>query len=823
MLRRPNTSSLRWLWQPSAPRVAFLTVVCLCTLLSLAVGLFYYLSFPYVGFEFSNAIVGHIDPNGPAARAGMRLGDEIVAINDRPFATREGPYVSQHAESANYTIKRNGQEQNIVVHFNPSIPDDAFIKTMHFLSGFGLWLLGSLILFLRTDDERATLLIMCCFLASLTIAFLAFADLGADWASRIVATLLMLVSPMFVHYHSVFPERKALFGHRQLVLALVYAVGLLLFLMRVPFSAASLVEVGAYGSISALMRILIVICMFLGLGLMIHTRQTTANDLIKRQASLMSLGTGLSVLAMTVLVVLPQIFSGTYLLPTHFVFWLLFLIPLSYAYATYRHDLMNIDPKVNRTVAIAMLAFVLIGIYWVAWEVMFEIAPRLFLFIDSKTAGLVIVLLIGFSIAPLQRWIQKAVDTAFYGGWYDYRSIIQEVARNLNGVASMDKLTDHLVMGLVNGLHVKSAALLVATDEDQSLRVQKAIGFESARIQRDSALAKYLATHPEPIEHRQLEAELKRESTDAQKELAAWRDAQLWVPLVKEGELEGVLVLGLKEVEDFFSQEDRLILSTLAHQAAIALQNINLLETLRQRLNEVQLLSRELICARDEEQERIARELHDTAIQELVGMKLRIEHTANDPEQQATLLAGLSDDIEQVADTLRNVYKQLQHQLALKEFGLATSVRNYARRFEAQYEIPVRLETDHLDGESLSYEAQSCLYRAVQVALVNVHRHSHATYVDVSLSQTEDEALLEVKDNGCGFEVPNNLARLAEGDHFGLSGLEQRAELLGGTLEIQSAPGRGTTLRVYLPLIPIVSPTLIVERSQKWNHGKPMS
>src|SRR5262245_42559483 len=100
MIPRPSTTSLQWLWQPGAPRVAVLTSVCLCTLVSLGVGLFYYLSFPYVGFEFSNAVVGQIDPNGPATRAGMRLGDEIIAINGRPFATREGPYVTQHADSA---------------------------------------------------------------------------------------------------------------------------------------------------------------------------------------------------------------------------------------------------------------------------------------------------------------------------------------------------------------------------------------------------------------------------------------------------------------------------------------------------------------------------------------------------------------------------------------------------------------------------------------------------------------------------------------------------------------------------------------------------
>ena len=104
--------------------------------------------------------------------------------------------------------------------------------------------------------------------------------------------------------------------------------------------------------------------------------------------------------------------------------------------------------------------------------------------------------------------------------------------------------------------------------------MQKAIGFELARIQQDGALARYLAAHSHPIEQRQLEVEFKMDGADVQTELTPWRNAQLWVPLIKEGQLEGLLVLGLKEVEDFFSQEDRLILSTLAYQAALALQNV---------------------------------------------------------------------------------------------------------------------------------------------------------------------------------------------------------------------------------------------------------
>ena len=96
------------------------------------------------------------------------------------------------------------------------------------------------------------------------------------------------------------------------------------------------------------------------------------------------------------------------------------------------------------------------------------------------------------------------------------------------------------------------------------------------------------------------------------------------MPFVKDGSLEGILVLGLKQVEDFFDAEDRHILSTLAKQAAVALQNVHLINELKRKVVELDRLYHELQLVREEEQTRLGHDIHDTVIQNLVAMNMRV-------------------------------------------------------------------------------------------------------------------------------------------------------------------------------------------------------
>ena len=809
------------------PRVWLLASLCLLTPILLLIGLANYLGFPYQGFEFSRDLVGLIDPTGPAATAGMRLGDEIIAINGRPFASWDGPYIAPNDAGAWYTIKRAGQQQDIYVRFGPDSAAFVMIKMMYYAAGLGFWAIGALLLFLRTRDERASLLILCCFIAALTLGALTFADLGADWASRLTAVLLMMVSPLFVHYHSIFPERKSLGGHRRALLGGLYAISFALILARGSFPAAFLNEIGAFALLSVLMRLFLSLCILLGLALLVHTQLNTTDMLIKRQASLMVLGTGLSAAAMIVVVVGPQLVGGTYWFPTYFVFWMLFLIPLSYAYTTYRHRLMNIDPKVNRTVVLVTLALVVIAAYGALWELISRLTPRFFPSIGPEVAGLIAVLVIGFGITPLKDGIQKLADKAFYGGWYSYRSIVDKVARNLNLVRDIDALAQELVDGLTADMRVQSAVLIVPNDTQLDFQVQKAIGFGDnlrlmPRIRTDGVLARYLARHGEPIDHAQLVSSLQDSGNITRDELAQWKGVQLWVPLVKDGALEGILVLGLKQVEDFFDAEDRHILSTLANQAAVALQNVHLIDELKRKVIELDRLYHELQLVREEEQTRLGHDIHDTIIQGLVAMNIRVRMGIADTHIKRQVMMGLSDDIDQTISDLRSMCAEL-HSPVLDEFGLTAAIKDYMARLADDVETVVEADLPTCEPEWLTLDQRICLYRVLQEGLANARQHSQASHIGVKLTFNDANVVMSVRDDGVGFIVPERLGSLVKGNHFGLAGMEQRVSSFGGILEIVSKPSQGTYLQVQLQKQPMVSPMLVVERRNGWNHSIPTS
>ena len=111
------------------------------------------------------------------------------------------------------------------------------------------------------------------------------------------------------------------------------------------------------------------------------------------------------------------------------------------------------------------------------------------------------------------------------------------------------------------------------------------------------------------------------------------------------------------------------------------------------------------------------------------------------------------------------------------------------------------------------------LYRALQEALANAKKHSHASHVGVNLMFTDANVVLSVIDDGQGFSVPERLGGLVKANHFGLAGMEQRLSSLGGVLEVVSKPSHGTRVNARLPKQPMASSTLVVERRNGWNHS----
>ena len=137
---------------------------------------------------------------------------------------------------------------------------------------------------------------------------------------------------------------------------------------------------------------------------------------------------------------------------------------------------------------------------------------------------------------------------------------------------------------------------------------------------------------------------------------------------------------------------------------------------------------------------------------------------------------------------------------SLAPFGLEKAILEHAERF-AQDHSELKVHLDLMpDGQTLPEWIRLALFRIYQVALTNAIRHSGASRVDIRFSFDDVQAVLAVEDNGRGFEVPERWITLARAGHLGLIGASERAEVVGGRLEVHSRPGEGTHLRVTVPL-----------------------
>jgi PAS domain S-box-containing protein len=196
---------------------------------------------------------------------------------------------------------------------------------------------------------------------------------------------------------------------------------------------------------------------------------------------------------------------------------------------------------------------------------------------------------------------------------------------------------------------------------------------------------------------------------------------------------------------------------------------------------------------------RLAQELHDSPMQSLYSAIYRIEELRNaaDPELKEAL-AEVKQHIQGVLQDLRATAKELRPP-TIFNFGLENAIRSHASDIAEKHpNLGIHLSLAH-DRQMLPEKVRLALFRIFQQSLANVIRHAKATEVHVRFSFDAEEAHLEIKDNGKGFDVPANWIEFVRRGHYGLAGAAERANALGGAFKVQSKPGNSTTIQVILP------------------------
>jgi two-component system, NarL family, sensor histidine kinase UhpB len=215
-----------------------------------------------------------------------------------------------------------------------------------------------------------------------------------------------------------------------------------------------------------------------------------------------------------------------------------------------------------------------------------------------------------------------------------------------------------------------------------------------------------------------------------------------------------------------------------------------------------ELLAR-LVFAQEDERRRIAREMHDQFGEQLTALGRGISALKEACGDRADLRTKV-ETLEAIARQLDRDVDQLVWELrptALDDLGLRAALANYLQDWSARVGISAELHTSGLLDDRLASETETTLYRIAQEALTNIAKHAQAKNVDVILERRSDSVLLIVEDDGVGFEPPAaNGGRLTQG--FGLLGMQERAALVGASLQIESAAGKGTTVFVRMDAAP---------------------
>ena len=297
----------------------------------------------------------------------------------------------------------------------------------------------------------------------------------------------------------------------------------------------------------------------------------------------------------------------------------------------------------------------------------------------------------------------------------------------------------------------------------------------------------------------------------------------LGVPILYQGKAVGDLYMTDKVGAPEFSEEDEALLTLLASHAAVAITNARLYEEaqdsaerLRQlnlelehkvaeRTKEIERYSRELtrrvLVAQEEERKRIARELHDETAQSLSTLLINLDLLELQvPPGAETMQAGL-DRLRILAKRTLDETRALSHDLRptiLDDVGLVAAIQWFADEFQKSYGVSVMVDASEVEVERLQPETHVALFRIVQEALTNAGKHANASSVSIGLEVSDGLISLRIEDDGQGFDVQAKTGPSRKGG-LGLYGIQERAELLSGTLRIESTAGSGTTILVTAP------------------------
>ena len=760
---------------------------------------------PSDGMEWSrvDGLVQVVHSPGPADGL-IRPGDYILTINDVPSSQSPLFYsTAKPGESISLTILRDEQ----IINYDFLLTRPSFSELASRFAplavAFSFWIIGILVIAFAPTQTSTNLFFGLCMFASGILTSGSVSARGPEWTSTLFNVLLWWVGPLAVHLHMHFPEQRSKILRKvlHLILYFIAAAGSAPFIL---FGSAQIQASALNRTIYAIGRFNLAINLGIVIVLLTFSYIHAQEQGTRRQIRIITFFGGLSLLILVYLTVLPGVLILKPVVPYEIGLLFLFLIPASYGYSIIRFRLIKLERFLNRGVAYILVFTVLVGLYVVTIAILerFLITPLA----DNTTLASTVIFLLAILFEPLRKRLQYFVDWVFYGGWYDYRSATANITEGFGQYNEANLLGQVIIERLTQTLRLEYACLLRISNQgfiffipntkqlSQRLPSHNSSTLPSS-IPNPGILTQHLIKRPQVVEVKELHRILEVNASEVELRLIEALTGTWITPILGSEAILGLLVLGPKSGREVYSGEDFDILTLVARHAGIALQNIQLLNELRHRASEINQLHQEIVRAREEERKRLSLELHDKIIQSLIGLNFDLGHINSEEGPKLRI------DVRQIVNDLRQMCSELRPP-TLDNLGLVPAIRSLLRELETknnhfpEVQFIIKGDEDLQTPEDVALN----IYRVLNESLNNVLRHAKATQVEICISLHPDKVFLKVKDDGCGFSVPQPLGKLLAGQHFGLVGMRERVEHMQGDLVIESSLGEGTRIMATIPL-----------------------
>ncbi len=436
-------------------------------------------------------------------------------------------------------------------------------------------------------------------------------------------------------------------------------------------------------------------------------------------------------------------------------FLVLAAIPIAAGVAIVRHGLFDVEVVIRKAVVFALVVTALTSVLLLVTVAL----PLLVVGLGPEDAlldplPLLLGLLLGLLVVPLSRIARRVADRLVYRGRATPYQVLAEFSQRMGDTYSVDDVLPRMARLLAAGTGAQETRVWVRS-ADGRLRADASWPDEAAPLA--------------PIACRG-------------RDLPTLKDWSAVFPVLHQGETLGALTLRMRASDPMNDTKERLA-QEVAAQAGLVLRNVALIEDLRES-------RRRIVAAQDERARKLERDIHDGAQQQLVALtvKLRLAEqlTAREPRKAGELLGQLrseaTDALENLRDLARGIYPPL-----LADQGLEAALTAQARKAA----IPVAVRAEGVGRFDPAVEA--AVYFSCLEALQNVAKYALTSAATVTLADGDGSLSFTVQDDGDGFDP----ATVARGS--GLQGIADRVAALGGSVSIDSGPGRGVTIRGSIP------------------------